>query len=115
MLKISIRTAALAIVAFLLCHCSATTASRSLPTSTLVLGSAEIYVSASGDTLEIVHDPRTGIVIVKRSDGTSIILPEEISGKAGRYRDNRNTLWEHDSGVVLWVDGNVVFSGTTKR
>ncbi len=83
----------------------------SLPASTRVLGTATAYVSAAGERLEIVHDTPAGIAIVKLPDGGTAVLPAEIAGSEGRYRDSRMTVWENDGVVLLWVEGKLVFSG----
>lgn len=82
-----------------------------LPASVHILGSAISYTSSNGDHLEVVHDGRTNVVIVKLPDGAMTILPLENPGIEGRYKNSRMTLWEHDNGIVLWTDGNVTFSG----
>lgn len=82
-----------------------------LPSSTRVLGEATVYISAGGERVEVVHDAAAGIAIVKLPDGAAAALPEEIAGSAGRYRDKRMTVWESDGGVLLWVEGRLVFSG----
>lgn len=82
-----------------------------LPSSTRVLGEAAVYLSAGGERVEVVHDASAGIAIVKLPDGAVAALPEEIAGAAGRYRDKRMTVWESDGGVLLWVEGRLVFSG----
>jgi membrane-bound inhibitor of C-type lysozyme len=82
-----------------------------VPPSTRVLGQAALYVSATGEKLEVVHDAVAGIVIVKQPDGGLVLLPAEISGVEGRYRDSHMTLWEKDGGVLLWIDGKLVFNG----
>ena len=76
-----------------------------------VLGQASLYISDTGEKLEIVHDTAAGIAIVKLPDGGMAMLPEEIAGAEGRYRDSRMTVWENDGGVLLWVDGKLVFTG----
>ena len=76
-----------------------------------VLGRAVLYVSATGEKLEVVHDTAAGIAIVKLPDGGMALLPEEIAGVEGRYRDSRMTVWESDGGVLLWIDGRLVFNG----
>ncbi len=83
----------------------------SLPASTRVLGTATVYVSATGEKLEIVHDTPAGIAIVKLPEGGTAILPAEIAGSEGRYRDSRMTVWENDGTALLWVEGKLVFSG----
>ena len=83
----------------------------SLPSSTRVLGEAKVYISAAGERVEVVHDASIGIAIVKLPDGQATALPEEIAGSEGRYRDKRMTVWESDGGVLLWVEGKLVFSG----
>jgi membrane-bound inhibitor of C-type lysozyme len=78
---------------------------------TRVLGQASVYISATGEKLEVIHDPAADIAIVKLPDGTLVLLSAEIAGSEGRYRDSRMTVWEHDGGVLLWVTGKLVFSG----
>lgn len=87
----------------------------SLPSSTRVLGQAAVYVSEAGKKLEVIHDTLTGSAITKLPDGRIVLLPAEIAGSEGRYRDNRMTLWEHDGGAVLWVDGKLEFSGSGSK
>lgn len=82
-----------------------------LPASTRVLGEATVYFSAAGERVEIVHDTPAGIAIVKLPDGGAVVLPAEIAGSEGRYRDNRMTVWENDGVLLLWVEGKLVFSG----
>lgn len=82
-----------------------------VPSSTRVLGQATVYLSAAGEKLEVVHDANSGIVIVKLPDERLAILPPEIVGTEGRYRDDHLTLWETDGGVLLWLDGKLLFSG----
>lgn len=82
-----------------------------LPSATRVLGQAAVYISATGERMEVVHDTLTGNAIVKLPDGGMALLPAELAGSEGRYRDSRMTVWEHDGGVQLWVDGKLVFSG----
>lgn len=84
---------------------------RQVPSSTRVLGQAALYVSAAGERLEVVHDTAAGIAIVKLPDGGMALLPEEIAGAEGRYRDSRMTVWENDGGVLLWIGGKLVFKG----
>lgn len=84
---------------------------RQVPPSTRVLGQAALYVSAAGERLEVVHDTAAGIAIVKLPDGGMALLPEEIAGAEGRYRDSRMTVWENDGGVLLWIGGKLVFKG----
>lgn len=116
-----VRTALLAAL-FLLCAGCATApggampvngsaADVPLPPSTRFLGQAAIYLSAAGERLEVVHDAGAGIAIVKLPDGTMTLLPAEIVGTEGRYRDSRITVWERDGGALLWIDGELVFSG----
>ena len=76
-----------------------------------VLGQASLYISDTGEKLEIVHDTAAGIAIVKLPDGGMAMLPEEIAGAEGRYRDSHMTVWEKDGGVLFWVDGKLVFTG----
>jgi len=85
--------------------------SMPVPAETRVLGQATVYLSAAGEKLEVVHDAGTGVVIVKLPDDRLAILPAEIVGTEGRYRDDHLTLWETDGGVLLWLDGKLVFSG----
>lgn len=87
----------------------------SLSAATRVLGVATTYRSVTGERLEIIHDFRAGVAIIKRSDGTMAVLPAEYVGLEGHYKDTRMNLWEHDSDVLLWVDGGVVFSGTIEQ
>lgn len=82
-----------------------------LPSTTHVLGQATVYISAAGERLEVVHDTQAGIAIVKLPNGGTAVLPAEIAGSEGRYRDNRMTVWENDGVVLLWVDGKLVFGG----
>lgn len=82
-----------------------------LPVSTRVLGQATVYVSTAGEMLQVVRDPLAGVAIVKLPAGEVVVLPEEIAGNVGRYRDSRMTVWENDGGVMLWRDGVLVFSG----
>jgi membrane-bound inhibitor of C-type lysozyme len=93
----------------------ATAPKVSLPVTTRVLGAATIYHSAAGEKVEVIHDNRTGVAILKLPDGTVVVLPAEFVGSEERYKDNRMTLWEHDSGVQLWIDGKVAFSGTIQK
>lgn len=93
----------------------ATTPAIALPEATRVLGAATVYRSASGERLEIIHDSRAGIAILKLPDGTLALLPAEYVGAAGRYKDERITVWERDDGVLLWIDGNITFSGTIEK
>jgi membrane-bound inhibitor of C-type lysozyme len=87
----------------------------SFPATTRVLGIATIYQSATGERLEVIHDNRAGVAILKLPDGTVVVLPAELVGSEERYKDARMTVWEHDSGVQLWIDGNVAFSGTIHK
>ena len=82
-----------------------------VPAETRVLGQATVYVSATGERIEVVHDPNSDVVIVKLSEDEIAILPAEIVGTEGRYRDDHLTLWETDGGVLLWLDGKLVFTG----
>lgn len=86
-----------------------------LPAFSRVLGEATVYVSAGGERVEVVHDDRAGIAIVKLPDGGTAVLPEEIAGLEGRYRDSRMTAWENDGGLLLWVEGKLVFSGRVAK
>jgi hypothetical protein len=81
----------------------------------MVLGSATVYTSARGVTVEIVHDTRAGVAIVRLPNGETVVLPEEIAGIEGRYRNNHMTVWEMDGDVVLWIDGSVAFNGSGMR
>lgn len=76
-----------------------------------LLGQATAYVSAGGESVEVVHDVAVGSVIVKLPDGSVEIIPEEIAGVDGRYRNKRLTVWENDGTLLLWIDGKLVFSG----
>ncbi len=82
-----------------------------VPSATRFLGQATVYLSATGESLEVVHDASTGIAIVKLPDGSATVLPEEIAGFEGRYRNKHMTVWENDGFVLLWVDGKFVFRG----
>lgn len=93
----------------------ASSPSVSLPASTRVLDSATIYLSVTGEKLEVIHDHSTGVAIIKLPDGTMAVLPLESAGLEGRYRDTRMNIWEHDRSVLLWIDGNVVFSGSIEN
>lgn len=86
-------------------------AERRLPAATRVLGQAAQYVAADGRRMEIVHDPLTSGVLVKTPEGGLVMLPEEVAGTPGRYRDRRVILWETEGGAMLWNDGRLVFSG----
>jgi membrane-bound inhibitor of C-type lysozyme len=86
-----------------------------LPAFSRVLGEATVYVSAAGERVEVVHDDRAGIAIVKLPDGGAVVLPAEIAGSEGRYRDSRMTVWENDGGLLLWVEGKLVFSGRIEK
>lgn len=86
----------------------------SLP-SVRILGQDTVYVSKAGEKLEVVHDTVTGKALVKLPDGPLVLLPPEIAGSEGRYRDSRMTVWEHDGGAALWVDGKLVFSGISEK
>jgi hypothetical protein len=77
-----------------------------LPPSTRVLGEATV-----GERVQVVHDDSAGIAIVKLPDGGMAVLPLEIAGSEGRYRDNHMIVWEKDGGVLLWIDGKLVFNG----
>lgn len=87
----------------------------SLSTSTRVLEPAAIYLSATGEKLEVLHDHAAGVAIIKLPDGTMVVVPAEYAGSEGRYRDARMTIWEHNRGVLLWIDGKVVFSGSIEK
>lgn len=82
-----------------------------VPSSTRVLGQATLYISATGERLEVIHDASAGIAILKLPDGRGMVLPEEIAGSEGRYRDKHMTLWENTGFALLWVDGKLVFTG----
>lgn len=86
-----------------------------VPRSTRVLGQATQYFSATGEKLEVVHDDRTGVAIVKLPDEQLAILTAEIAGTEGRYRDDRLTLWETEGSALLWLDGKLVFSGNIAK
>lgn len=81
------------------------------PSSTRVLGQATLYISTTGEKLEVVHDAATDVAIIKLPDGEAVLLPAEIAGSGERFRDKHMTLWEHDGAVLLWVDGKLEFSG----
>jgi hypothetical protein len=87
----------------------------SLPSATQVLGQATVYFSAAGEKLEVIHDTSAGIAIVKLPDGALTVLPAELAGSEGRYRDSRMTVWEHDGVILLWIDGKLVFSGRVAK
>ncbi len=82
-----------------------------VPSATRVLGQASVYLSATGEKLEVVHDTAADIAVLKLPDGSLALLPAEIAGSEGRYRDGSMTLWENDGGVLLWIAGKLVFSG----
>ena len=82
-----------------------------VPPATRFLGQASIYLSATGESLEVIHDASAGIAIVKLPDGSAAVLPEEIAGFEGRYRNKHMTVWENGGFVLLWVDGKFVFRG----
>lgn len=82
-----------------------------LPAFSRVLGEATVYVSAGGERVEVVHDTPAGIAIVKLPDGGIAVLSAEMAGSEGRYRDSRMTVWENEGGVLLCVEGKLVFSG----
>jgi membrane-bound inhibitor of C-type lysozyme len=82
-----------------------------LPAATHMLGEAAVYVSASGKSLEVVHDSSGGVAIVKLPGGGMAALPAEIAGSEERYRNERMTLWEKDGTALLWLSGELVFSG----
>lgn len=100
---------------FLISSGCATTAAVSLPAATHVLGAATRYLSETGARLEIIHDSRAGVAILKLPDGTLTVVPAEFAGVEGRYKDTRMTVWEHENGVLLWIDGKVAFSGTMEE
>lgn len=81
------------------------------PSDTRILGQATVYISAVDERLEVVHDNRTGVAIVKLPDGVMAVLPAEIVGLEERYRDSHMTLWENEGSALLWIDGELVFSG----
>jgi membrane-bound inhibitor of C-type lysozyme len=82
-----------------------------LPSSTRVLGEGTVYISATGERVQVVHDDSAGIAIVKLPDGGMAVLPLEIADSAGRYRDNHMIVWEKGGVVLLWIDGKLVFNG----
>lgn len=86
-----------------------------VPAQTRVLGQATLYLSVSGERLEVVHDGGTGVAIVKLPDERLTILPAEIAGAEGRYRDDHLMLWETDGGALLWLDGVLVFTGNVAK
>ncbi|HXE98236.1 MAG TPA: hypothetical protein VN642_17670 [Dongiaceae bacterium] len=86
-----------------------------VPPSTRVLGKATLYVSATGEKLEVIHDTSAGVAIVMLPDGGLTVLPAEIAGSEGRYRDNRMTVWEHDGVALLWIGGELVFNGRVAK
>ena len=94
---------------------SISTQELKLPAATRILGQAAIYISTTGDKLEVVHDAAAAVAIVKLPDGSVAVLPEEIAGSEGRYRNNSMTVWEKDRGVLLWIDGKLTFSGHSER
>jgi hypothetical protein len=100
---------------FIISSGCASTPTASLPTSTRVLESATIYLSATGEKLEVIHDHRTGVAIIKLPDVTMAVLPAEFTGLEGHYGNERMRIWEHDSGVLLWIDGKVMFSGSLEK
>jgi hypothetical protein len=86
-----------------------------LPSTTRFLGRATAYVSAAGERLEIVHDTVAGNAVVKLPGGGIAVLPAEIAGVEGRYRDDRMTVWELDGAALLWVEGKLVFNGRATK
>jgi hypothetical protein len=82
-----------------------------LPPATQILGTAAVFTSDTGERLEIIPDHRAGIIIMRLPDGTTSILPLEIAGVPGRYRDDRTTVMLQDDRVVVWINGVVAFSG----
>lgn len=86
-----------------------------LPPSTRVLGRATVYISAAGERLEVAHDTKAGIAIVMLPGGGRAVLPAEIAGSEGRYRDSRMIVWEYDGTALLWIDGELVFSGRVAK
>lgn len=82
-----------------------------LPPATLTLGQARVYIAATGEKLEVVHDPRAGIAIVKQPNGITVILPAAIAGSEDLYRNEQITLREFDGAAALIVDGKPVFNG----
>ena len=91
------------------------TSAVSLPTSTRVLESATIYLSATGERLEVIRDTRAGVAIIKLPDDTITVLPAEFTGVGGHYKNDRMSIWEHDRSVLLWIDGSVVFTGSIEK
>lgn len=91
-------------------------ASVKLPSSTRALGQATVYISAEGGRMAVVHDSSPAdVAIVLLPEGGLAVLPAEIAGSEGRYRDSRMTLWEHDGAGLLWIDGELVFSGIVEN
>lgn len=87
-----------------------------LPSSTRVLGQASAYISATGAKMEVVHDSSfSDVAIVMWPGGGIAVLPAEIAGMEGRYRDSRMTLWEKEGVGLLWIDGELVFSGIVEN
>lgn len=81
------------------------------PTATRSLGQASRYISPAGERLEVVHDPRAGIAIVKLPGGGLELLNAELAGSEERYRSATMTLWENNGTVLLWQNGSLLFSG----
>lgn len=86
-----------------------------VPPFTRVLGQAAVYLSEAGEKLEVVHDASAGIAIIKLPDERIEILPAEIAGSEGRYRNDHMTVWENDGSVLLWIGGKLVFSGRSAK
>lgn len=86
-----------------------------IPAPARVLGTAATYSSDTGEQVEIIHDTRAGVVIMKLPDGSISVLPEEIRGMEGRYRNDHTVVWEYENGILVWIDGTIVFRGTLKR
>lgn len=82
-----------------------------VPAATRFLGQATIYLSDAGESMEVVRDASVGNAIVKLPDGSLILLPEEIAGIEGRYRNKRMIVWENGGFVLLWVEGQLLFRG----
>lgn len=82
-----------------------------VPAATRFLGQATVYISAAGESVEVVRDASAGNAIVKLPDGSLILLPEEIAGIEGRYRNKQMMVWENGSFVLLWIEGKLLFRG----
>lgn len=81
------------------------------PSTTRVLGQADVYLAADGARLEVVLDPRTDIAIVKLPDGGMAIIPAELAGSMERFRNEQMMLWLKDGSALLWRSGQLLFSG----